>query len=59
MSMRKRNLAWLTAGMLWALTAGLPATADDTELFVGDSTLYPSHCPTFCLFWIRLAPWVR
>ncbi|MEE8305808.1 MAG: hypothetical protein V3R81_01010, partial [Gammaproteobacteria bacterium] len=45
MSIRKQHTAWLAAGMLWALTAGLPAAADDTELFVGDSTLYPSSLP--------------
>ncbi len=29
------RIAWSTAGVLWALTAGLPALADDTELFIG------------------------
>ena len=45
MSIHKTRITWLAAGMLWALTAGLPAAADDTELFVGDSTLYPQSLP--------------
>ncbi|HMB73161.1 MAG TPA: PilC/PilY family type IV pilus protein [Gammaproteobacteria bacterium] len=33
-SMRNR-LAWITTGFLWAFVSGMPAMADDTELFVG------------------------
>jgi type IV pilus assembly protein PilY1 len=45
MSIRRKRITWLAAGMLWALTSGLPASADDTELFVGDATLYPQSLP--------------
>lgn len=50
MSIRKQNVTWLAAGMLWALISGLPAAADDTELFVGSTaTLNPAARPNVLL----------
>ena len=37
MILSKTRMSWLGLGALWALTAGLPAVADDTELFIGSS----------------------
>jgi type IV pilus assembly protein PilY1 len=33
----KSRMNWLGVGALWALAAGMPAVADDTELFIGNS----------------------
>ncbi len=37
MILSKARMSWLGLGALWALTSGLPAVADDTELFIGNS----------------------
>ena len=37
MILSKTRMSWLGLGALWALTSGLPAVADDTELFIGNS----------------------
>ncbi len=38
MNLTNKRIGWLGVGALWALASGLPALADDTELFVGSST---------------------
>ncbi len=40
MSVASRRGAWLVTGTLWALASGIPAFADDTELFVSDSSQF-------------------
>lgn len=45
MSLNKQRNTWFMAGMLWAMLAGSAAVADDTELFVGDTSLYPQSKP--------------
>ncbi len=45
MSVTRMRCTWFLAGMLWAFTATTPTMADDTELFVGDSSLYPDAKP--------------
>lgn len=37
MTFKKARLSWLGLGAFWALAAGLPALADDTELFIGNT----------------------
>ncbi len=39
MSVTSRRGTWILAGMLWALGSGIPAFADDTELFVSTGGL--------------------
>ena len=39
MTSASNRCAWLLAGTLWAMVSGLPATADDTELFVSDASV--------------------
>lgn len=38
MSLTRTHITWFGVGALWTSTLGAPAIADDTELFVGDST---------------------
>ena len=46
MIVRTKRNTWFVAGMLWALVSGLPAAmADDTELFIGDTTQFPQNQP--------------
>ncbi|MFB3112121.1 MAG: hypothetical protein ACE10G_08815, partial [Gemmatimonadales bacterium] len=40
MSVTNKRGTWILAGMLWALGSGIPAFADDTELFVSDSSQF-------------------
>jgi type IV pilus assembly protein PilY1 len=37
MSLSKARMSWIGLGALWALLSGMPAVADDTELFIGNS----------------------
>jgi type IV pilus assembly protein PilY1 len=37
MIVSKTRMSWLGLGAFWALASGLPAVADDTELFIGNS----------------------
>ena len=39
MSVTNKRGTWILAGMLWALGSGIPAFADDTELFVSDTSV--------------------
>jgi type IV pilus assembly protein PilY1 len=43
MNLIKTRVGWLGLGALWALTAGTPAIADDTELFVGNNLSSQAH----------------
>jgi len=38
MNLTSKQLTWFGAGALWGLVVGLPAVADDTELFTGSAT---------------------
>ena len=40
MSVTNKRGTWILAGTLWALGSGIPAFADDTELFVSDSSQF-------------------
>ena len=46
MSITRIRGTWFLAGMLWAMSVCAPAMADDTELFIGDSSLFPDSKPT-------------
>jgi type IV pilus assembly protein PilY1 len=35
MNSLRNNFGWMATGFLWAVLSGMPAFADDTELFVG------------------------
>ena len=37
MILSKARISWLGLGAFWALASGMPAVADDTELFIGNS----------------------
>jgi type IV pilus assembly protein PilY1 len=37
MILSKARMSWIGLGALWALLSGLPALADDTELFIGNT----------------------
>ncbi len=39
MTVTTNRCVWLLVGTLWMVVSGLPATADDTELFVSDTDL--------------------
>ena len=37
MNLSNARTSWIAVGALWSLASGLPAMADDTELFIGTS----------------------
>jgi hypothetical protein len=37
MILTKARMSWLGLGAFWALASGMPAVADDTELFIGNN----------------------
>ena len=45
MSVTKKRSTWVLAGALWALAAGAPSFADDTELFVSSTTAFANVNP--------------
>lgn len=49
MFVTKQRAVWLALGTLWSLLAGYPAFADDTELFVVDSSQFPEARPNVLL----------
>ena len=50
MSVTSRRGAWLLTGTLWALASGIPAFADDTELFVSNSSQFSTTARPNVLF---------
>ncbi len=50
MSVASKRGTWLLAGTLWALGSGIPAFADDTELFVSNSSQFQSTARPNILF---------
>jgi type IV pilus assembly protein PilY1 len=43
MNLSNARIGWLAVGALWAFVSGLPAVADDTELFIGTSLSSTAH----------------
>ena len=50
MSVTNKRGTWMLAGMLWVLSSGIPAFADDTELFVGDNANFANVARPNILF---------
>ena len=50
MSVTRKRGTWLLTGTLWALGSGIPAFADDTELFVSNSSQFADTARPNILF---------
>ena len=50
MSVTSKRGAWLFAGTLWALASGIPAIAEDIELFVSNSSQFSTTAQPNILF---------